>query len=109
MKTDKQIEELKEKKCAIKKTDLFTLRPNLGHDTLNGQKTNRGVIHMGYDLCTAKFKHEGKSVEIRVIGGGGVALSVSGGRSCNVNLERLIELAIEQGLLDEKIDFMETE
>lgn len=107
MKTKSKPEE--KRKCAVKKTDLFIIRPNIGHDTLNGNPINDGVLHMGYQLCSTSFEHEGKPVEISVVGGGGVAFSVSGGRSCNVRLDRLIEIAIEQGLLDEKIDFTESE
>lgn len=96
-------------KTAIKKCGLFNIHPNIGHDTLNGERITNGLLHMGFDFGTATINHGGKDYKINIIGGGTISLSVVGGRSCSVDLKELVKQAVDAGLLEDKMDFTEAE
>ena len=103
MKTEKQ------KPIAIKKTSLGKIRPHIGHDTLKGKPISNGAISMGYHLGTLSAFVGGKNVQVDLIGGGGLTLSVVGGRDFILNVKAIFEHAVQNGLLEDVIDFKEAE
>lgn len=100
---------MKTKPVAVKKTAWGKIRPKISTDTLNGKEINNGLISMGYHLATYTTKAKGKTVRFDLIGGGGCTISVSGGRDFVVDIAALFDHAVENGLLDEKINFTETD
>lgn len=94
-------------KAKPRKTALGTITPGF-NDTLNGQKITMSSFPMGMHAGKATMTHNGKSHEITIIQNIGASISLSGPkRHFNLDLQKLVEHAIENGLLDDVIDFTE--
>lgn len=77
-------------------------------DTLNGQKLNRSSLCMGMDAGKCTVEHAGKKETIQILHNLGASISLNAkGRYFHLNLEKLVEYAVEAGLLEETIDFKE--
>lgn len=95
-------------KTISKKCGLFEIFPNRDTDTYNGKPITSGVMFMHIHSGSCDFTHNGKPVKLLISSGldGSSFLMVEGcGRTAKVDMRAFINAAIEQGLLDAKMDF----
>lgn len=101
MKKEKKPEKTPKKPCG-----LFDIYPNVGVDTCDGKTMDNGVMFISIHAATATIAFGKKPVEIQVSSClDGTTLLYCNGRLAKVNLEKLINAAVESGLLDKVIDF----
>lgn len=106
MSTTKELESTSVK--AEKETDLGRLVAGM-QDTLKGEKINSSSITFGFHAGTAKTEHNGEMKEITIVGlNAGVALEYKG-RTFYTDIKKILAHAVENGLLDETIDFQSAE
>lgn len=75
-------------------------------DTAGGEKITSSSMAMGSHAGTAKVEKNDKTHNINVIHNFGASITLTGpNRSFHLTLSRVIDYAIENGLLDDKIDF----
>lgn len=98
-----------DKKVAAKDKPLEWGRITAGfNDTLNGEKLTSSSMCMGMSAGSCEVEHEGKKETIQIMHNFGASISLNAkGRYFHLDLKKVVEYAVDNGLLQEIIDFKE--
>lgn len=84
------------------------IHPNLSHDKFpDGSEIKAGFMRMGTHAATFKHTHKGKKYTGTIVAGfdGTTEIRIDGGRSYTSDLNKLLEDAIEHGLMEDTLTF----